>query len=406
MTYVEAKALLEKYGQQHLLQYYCELAPAQKEALLRDVERIDFSILEQLDNPRNKELGVLTEADALSIEQVNARRKQFDEAGLQAIRAGKVAAVLLAGGQGSRLGSPLPKGMFDIGVTRELSIFGQQWSNIAEVTQRAGVSFHIFVMTSDKNDAVTREFFRQKNYFGYDSDKIHFYVQEVAPTCSQEGKIYLEEKHAVSTSPNGNGGWYSSLVAAGYDRLISDYGIEWLNVYSVDNVLQRICDPVFVGATLLGGCACSAKVVSKASPDEKVGVLCKEDGLPAIVEYYEMPKELAALRGPDGELVFRYGVTLNYLFNVGALNEIYKRRLPCHLAKKAIPHVENGVKIMPEEPCGYKFETLVVDIVKLMGSCLAVEVERDREFAPVKNREGVDSVESARALLIKNGVIL
>ena len=406
MNYTQAKQLLEKHGQLQILDYYDELTGEQQNILLSDIEKLDFSVLDNLRADNSKQLGSLSPADALSAKDIEGSREEFEKLGLAAIRSGKVAAVLLAGGQGTRLGSALPKGMYNIGVTRTLTIFEQQMNNIKEVTDKAGCMFHIFVMTSDINDAVTREYFAKSNYFGYDPSKIHFYEQKLAPTCSKEGKIYLDEKHKVSLSPNGNGGWYASLIEAGYGGMLKEEGIEWLNIYAVDNVLQRICDPVFVGATLKSGCACSAKVVKKVSPEERVGVLCKEDGLPAIVEYYEMPPELAAKRDPDGELTYRYGVILNYLFSVEVLNKIYKDKLPCHLAFKAIPHVENGVRVTPSEPCGYKFETLAVDIVRLMGTCLAFEVVREREFAPVKNKTGVDSVESARELLKLNGVKL
>ena len=228
----------------------------------------------------------------------------------------------------------------------------------------------------------------------------------MAPSCDVHGKILLSEKGKIAASPNGNGGWYASLVRSGDGRILESEGIEWLNVYAVDNVLQRICDPVFVGATIKSGFGCGAKVVKKVSPDEKVGVLCLEDGVPAIVEYYEMPPETAAQRRPDGELKFAYGVILNYLFNVQLLSRTLEKRLPVHLSFKKIPHIENGQLVTPESPNGYKFEYLVLDLIKLMGSCLAFEVVREREFAPIKNRTGVDSVESARALLEKNGVKL
>lgn len=406
MNYTQAKELLAKYDQLQLLDYYDELNDEQKHMLLSDISKLDFSVLENLHSDYSKTLGKLSPADALSVSDIKAAREEYEKLGISAIRQGKVAAVLLAGGQGTRLGSSLPKGMFNIGVTRSLTIFEQQMNNIKEVTDKVGCMFHIFVMTSDINDAATRKYFSDCNYFGYDSSKIHFYEQKLAPTCSKEGKIYLDEKYKVSLSPNGNGGWYSSLIDGGYGPLLEKEGIEWLNIYAVDNVLQRICDPVFIGATLKSGCACSGKVVKKVSPSERVGVLCKEDGLPSIVEYYEMPQDLANLRDPDGELTYRYGVILNYLFSVEVLNKIYKDKLPCHLAFKAVPHIENGVRVTPSEPCGYKFETLAVDIVRLMGSCLAFEVEREREFAPVKNKTGVDSVESARELLKLNGVKL
>ncbi len=406
MNYTEAEELLKRYDQLQLLRYFGELDDDKKKELLSGIEKVNFSVLENLGQGTERKIGELSAADALSVEDIEKKRAEYEEAGLKALKENKIAAVLLAGGQGTRLGSDLPKGAYDIGVTRRISIFGQQMKNIEAVTERTGKLFNIFIMTSEKNDAYTRAFFEENDYFGYDKNKIRFFVQDTAPACSYDGKVFLEEKHKVCTSPNGNGGWYSSLIKAGYGEILKKEGIEWLNIYSVDNVLQRICDPVFIGATLKSGCACSGKVVKKTCPEEKVGVLCKEDGLPTIIEYTEMPKELSSLRGADGELVFRYGVTLNYLFNIGVLDAIYKKKLPYHLANKKIPHIENGVKVIPEQPNGYKFETLVVDMIKMTGSCLAVEVVREKEFAPVKNKTGVDSVESARALLEMNGVKL
>jgi UDP-N-acetylglucosamine/UDP-N-acetylgalactosamine diphosphorylase len=403
MNYTQAKALVAKYGQEQLLAYYDELSEEQKQILLQDIAKLDFSILKKADAEHKQALGELAPADALSKEEVAARHSEFEKVGLKALSEGKVAAVLLAGGMGTRLGSNLPKGMFNIGETKELSIFEQQFNNIYKVANRAG-RFHIFVMTSNKNDTVTRKFFEDKNYFGYDKDKIHFYVQDEAPACSEDGKIFLEEKYKVATSPNGNGGWYSSLIGAGLGSVIEKEGIEWLNIYSVDNVLQAICDPVFIGATLTGGYVCSSKVVKKVNAQEKVGVMCKENGLPSVIEYYEMPEALSTKRDADGELTYRYGVTLNYLFSVAELNGIYKRSLPYHLAKKAIAHIENGQKVTPDSPNGYKYETLVVDMIRMTKNCLAVEVDREKEFAPVKNKTGADSVETARALLKKNGI--
>ena len=216
----------------------------------------------------------------------------------------------------------------------------------------------------------------------------------------------LSQKHRVAFSPNGNGGWYSSLVNSGLAEILNKEGIEWLNIFAVDNVLQRICDPVFIGATTLGGSACGAKVVSKSCPEERVGVLCSLGGKPDIIEYYELPEDIASKRDENGELVYRYGVILNYLFSVKVLNEILSQKLPYHLAKKKVAHIVDGKLYEPTAPNAYKFETLAVDIVRFMGTCLAFEVKREREFAPIKNSTGVDSVQSARKLLEKNGIIL
>ena len=399
-----AKALLEKYGQTQLLDYYGELDEKRRSELLSAIEGIDFTAISGVDFHTDRKVGELSPADALSLAEVEAKKDEFEKIGLQAIRAGKIAAVLLAGGQGTRLGLDAPKGTFNIGVNKKLSIFECQINNLLKVVEKAGVYPHLFVMTSILNDEQTRAFFKDNGYFGYDSSKIHFYVQKTAPAFSFDGKILLEKKHKPVVTPNGNGGWYSSLTEADCGKIIGEAGIEWLNVYGVDNVLQKICDPVFVGATLESGLACSGKVVKKVSAEEKVGVLCKEDGLPSVVEYFEMPPEKKTARSADGGLLYCYGVTLNYLFNVKKLDEVSANRLPYHLAVKKISHIQDGKTVVPEEPNGYKLETLAVDIVRLMGSCLGVEVEREKEFAPVKNMTGTDSVDTARALLIKNGV--
>ena len=197
------------------------------------------------------------------------------------------------------------------------------------------------------------------------------------------------------------------MQRAGLLDLIGKIGMEWLNVFAVDNVLQQIADPVFLGATIDSGCASGGKVVSKATPDERVGVLCLEDGKPSIVEYYEMTEEMRTRRNADGTLAYRFGVILNYLFRVDSLMHTLGSDFPLHIAHKKIPHLSpDGTLIKPAQPNGYKFETLVLDMVHMQDSCLAFEVEREKEFAPVKNAEGVDSVQTARALLEQNGVIL
>lgn len=402
MDYEKALKLLQSYGQEHVLHYYDKLKLPQQEELLSSIDKIDFNLFKSLEKGDRK-LGELTPAETLTLKQIKKQRASFELAGSAAIRSGKVACVLLAGGQGTRLGSDQPKGCYNIGVTRTLSIFECQINNLKAGCKKAGVYVHLFIMTSEGNDAVTREFFEENNYFGYDSKKIHFYKQSLAPAISFDGKILMEERYRPVLTPNGNGGWFASLMKAGYGRLLTKEGIEWLNVFGVDNVLQKPCDLQFLGATLLSGAACGSKVVKKISPSENVGILCKEDGAASIVEYFEMPERLKKRREVNGELTFGYGVILNYLFNVEKLRDVNKKKLPYHLAKKKIPCLKGMRHFVPEEPNGYKIETLAVDIVKLMGSCIGFEVEREKEFAPVKNKTGADSVESARKLLIRNG---
>lgn len=409
MTYEEAKNYLSKFGQEHILKCYDELSPAEQASLLAQIDLIDLSVLENLDNDNNisSKRGKFEPLGAATIDDIAANSESYEKTGLEALRAGKVAAVLLAGGQGTRLGFDKPKGMFNIGISRELYIFECLISNLMDVVKQTGTWIPLYIMTSEKNHDDTVEFFEKMGYFGYNSEFVRFFIQDMAPSVDFSGKIYMEDKGRISMSPNGNGGWFSSLLRAGLMEDIKEKGVEWLNVFAVDNVLQRIADPLFIGAVIESGMQSGSKVVSKADPDERVGVLCLEDGMPSIVEYYEMTDEMRTLRDENGDLSYRFGVILNYLFNVEKLLEISGKKLPVHIVDKKIPYMnENGEMISPEKPNGHKFETLVLDMVHMQDSCLAYEVVRNREFAPVKNSSGVDSVDSARELLKENGVKL
>ena len=407
MNIEQAKKLLNDKGQLQLLKYFNELTEEERSQLLNDISRINFSVIDCINgHGADKNLKGISSIPAKSLKEIKTNCEAFRKEGLKLLTEGKVGAVILAGGQGTRLGFDKPKGMYNIGITRHLSIFVQLMNNIKEVTDLYGGYFHLFIMTSDVNNDDTVAFFKENGYFGYPEDKIHFYVQNKEPVCDLNGKILLSKKHRVAFSPNGNGGWYSSLLNSEHCRIIREEGIEWLNIFGVDNVLQRICDPVFIGATHLEGSACGAKVVKKTCPEERVGVLCMVDGKPDVIEYYELPEDIASQTGENGELAYPYGVILNYLFNVKVLDEILSNKLPYHLAKKKVAHIADGKLVEPDEPNAYKFETLVVDMVRLMGTCLAFEVEREKEFAPIKNPTGVDSVQTARELMQKNGIKL
>ena len=408
MNYEQAKEKLAGARQEHVLKYYEELTEGQKELLLAQIEATDFSMIASLEggkheNPR----GVITPLEVMQIPQIKERETEFREIGLDAIQKGKVGAVLLAGGMGTRLGSDDPKGMYNIGLTKEVYIFQRLIENLMDVVKEAGAIIPLYVMTSDKNHEKTVAFLAEHDYFGYEPGYIHFFRQDMAPASDYRGNIYLEEKGKLATSPNGNGGWYTSMANAGLSAFMKQEGIEWLNVFAVDNVLQKIADPCFIGAALAKNCEVGAKVVRKNHPDEKVGVICLEDGHPSIVEYYELTDMLRNTMTKDGEPAYNFGVILNYLFKVSSLETIVSRELPLHIVEKKIPYLdENGSLCKPEEPNGYKFETLILDFIKLLSSCLPFEVERDKEFAPIKNKTGIDSVESARKLLKQNGIVL
>ena len=408
MTLYDAKKKLEKYGQEHLLKYYDEISAQEQEALLKQIEAADMDVLEACRHRDElTERGEITPLGAMQIPEIEANRELFTDTGLEAIRTGKVGAVLLAGGMGTRLGSENPKGIFNLGETRELYIFQCLINNLLEVVHQADTWIHLFVMTSDKNHEITVEFLTSHDFFGYNREYVHFFTQGMAVAADYQGKIYLEGKGKLSTSPNGNGGWFISMKKSGLLELVHREGIQWLNVFAVDNVLQRIADPCFVGAVIQKNCVVGAKVVRKNAPDEKIGVICLEDGRPSIVEYYELSEEMAVAKDENGDPAYFFGVILNYLFSVAELERVLEKRLPLHIVEKKISFInEAGELIKPEKPNGYKFENLVLDMIHQMESCLPFEVVREKEFAPIKNMTGIDSVESAKALLRKNGIEL
>lgn len=408
MNFEQTKEKLHRAGQEHVLAYYEELTKEQKELLLSQIEDTDFGVLASVkDHKGGTARGKITPLAAMELPQIEAEHEKYKEKGLEAIRKGKVGAVLLAGGMGTRLGSDHPKGMYNIGITKDVYIFQRLIENLLDVVKEAEAYVPLYVMTSDKNHEDTTAFLKEHDYFGYPEEYITFFMQEMAPACDYEGKVYLEEKWKLSTSPNGNGGWYSSMYKWGIAQKAIADGVEWLNVFAVDNVLQRIADPCFVGAVIDRGCACGSKVVRKCAPDEKVGVMCLEDGRPSIVEYYELTEELMDAKDEKGDPAYNFGVILNYLFKVSDLEKIREKKLPLHVVEKKIPYLDQqGNKEKPTEPNGYKFEQLVLDMIHELDSCLPFEVDRRKEFAPIKNATGVDSVESARQLCKENGIIL
>ncbi|MCQ2537657.1 MAG: UTP--glucose-1-phosphate uridylyltransferase [Lachnospiraceae bacterium] len=407
MTFEQAKAKVEKYGQQQVLKYADSLSEAELQALVDQIEATDMDIIENCKHMDElAKRGVISPLSAMELSEIEAHKESFTATGIEAIKAGKVGAVLLAGGMGTRLGSDNPKGMYNVGITRELYIFECLINNLLDVVKQADAWVHLFVMTSDKNNDATVKFMTEHDFFGYKAEYVHFFKQEMAAATDYNGKILLEEKNRLSSSPNGNGGWFISLQKAGLLDLVHSEGIEWINVFAVDNVCQRIADPCFVGATIQRNCVVGAKVVRKAAPDEKVGALCLEDGRPSIVEYYDMTQELMDAKNEKGEPAYNFGVILNYLFFVSDLEKMMSS-LPLHIVEKKIPYLdEEGNLVKPEAPNGYKYESLVLDMIHQLDSCLPFEVVREREFAPIKNKTGIDSVESARELLKKNGVVL
>lgn len=395
---------LKSYNQEHLLKHIDSLTEEEVENLYAQINDVDWSFLDSLNKSKASDTSIIQPIDALSIEDIMHSQDVYKLSGLKAIKEGKLCLLLLAGGQGTRLGHDKPKGCFNMGITKEMSIFSLLMENTLKVVHQADTWIHLYIMTSDINYDDTTSFFKEHNYFGYNPEYIHFFVQELNPATDFNGKVLMDSPCSLALSPNGNGGWFSSMNKAGLLNEIFNSSIEWINVFAVDNVLQGIADPLFLGATIESGKMCGSKVVRKAFPEERVGAICKENGKPHIIEYYELSDEMMHQTNADGSLAYGFGVTLNYLFPIIRLKETLDNKMPLHVVKKAIPYIDEDKNlIQPKEPNGFKFETLALDLIHEMDDCLVFEVDREKEFAPVKNKEGVDSIDTARALLKKNG---
>lgn len=405
---MEALEKVKKYNQEHLLKYKDELSDDEFSELIKQIGNTDFSYLDELNQTNKTQELNISPLEALTIDKINANKSTYEQVGINALKNGEVGVLMLAGGMGTRLGSDLPKGMYNIGKTHNLYIFECVFNNLKNVTEKLNVKIPFFIMTSELNDEATRKFLKEKNYFGYDANFIRFFVQDMAPCVDFNGKVFLAEKNKLATSPNGNGGWFNSLLNnKDAKQLLEDSKIKYINFFGVDNVLVKMADPSFIGATILGDYECSAKVVKKQYPEEKVGVVCKVNGKPSVVEYMDFPPEMANLKDKNNEPLYNYGTILNFMFKLDVLYKIKDNKLPLHIVTKKISYIDdNGEHIKPEEPNGNKFEYLNVDLIQETNSCLVYEVEREKEFAPIKNKTGIDSVESAQALLTKNGINL
>ncbi len=399
------KEKLEKYNQKHLLKFENELTESEKQELYTQIESLDFSYLEELNKTENSSKDVITPIKALTLSETENNKEKFTQIGLKALKEQKIGALLLAGGMGTRLGSDKPKGIYNIGKNKDVFIFQRIFENLLDVVKLCGKPIPFFIMTSERNNEDTVNFIKEHNYFGYNPNYVKFFVQEMAPCVDFNGKILLEAKNRVATSPNGNGGWYTSLLKnEEAKKMLEDFNLEYLNIFAVDNVLQKIADPTFIGAVLNGNYEIGCKVIKKVDAFEKVGVMCTKNGHPGIVEYIDLPEHMALETDESGERVYNFGTILNNLLQVKLLNEIKDKKFPIHVVTKKVEHIDEfGNLIKPETPNAHKFEMLWLDMFDYSSTCLPYEVERRKEFAPIKNKTGVDSVETAQALLEENG---
>lgn len=407
ISYEEMKTKVEKYNQKQVIANYEKSNEAVKQELAEQIERIDFEKINNLYESTKEEVSF--ENDVIEpiayIEKSklnNEELKKYLTLGEDAIKAGKYSVVTMAGGQGTRLGHSGPKGTFDIGLDSHKSIFEILADNIKEESEKYNIMIPWYIMTSKENNAQTEEFFKENNYFGYNKDYIRFFEQGKLPMCDENGKILVNEKGIIKEASDGHGGIFQSMKVGNITSDMKEKGVEWAFIGPVDNVLVKMVDPVLLGIMIDKKVQAGGKSVVKANPSEKVGVFCKRNGKPGVVEYTEISKEMAEQVDENGELVFGESHINCNLFSVNAIEEVANKNLPYHIAHKKASYLdENGNLVVPEKPNAYKFESFIFDAFDMLDDMAILRVKREEEFAPVKNAEGTDSPETARELYKK-----
>lgn len=398
------------YGQDHVFRFWDALAPEDRRALARQAMAIDLAELQrtfrrtqQLFGPTAHELAPAPVEALPSHGGDPSRRAEARVRGEALLAQGRVAALVVAGGQGTRLGFDGPKGSFPVGPISGRTLFELQAQKLRGARRRWRTAIPWYVMTSPATDAPTQAFFAEHQSFGLPSDDVFFLCQSTAPSLDFEGRLLLEQPGRIAESPNGHGGAFPALADSGALADMERRGIDTISYYQVDNPLVPLVDPVFLGMHALAGAEMSAKVVRKLDPMEKVGVVAQVDGRIGVVEYTEIDDAHRTLRDAAGDLVYWAGSIAVHAIDVAFARRIAadaEHLLPYHASAKKIPCLdETGRRIEPDEPNGYKLERFLFDALPAAARCALLEVEREQEYAPVKNADGSDSPETARRAL-------
>ena len=406
---------LAAHGQSHLCSWWNSLDDAGRDRLVRQIEQVDFDQVAHLVGSLvtgNHVPGVDASqaAPPSNLERLPKSDEDFArwddarERGLARLAAGKVAAMVVAGGQGSRLGFEHPKGMFPIGPVSGKSLFQLHFEQLEALSNRVGHRIPYFVMTSEATDAATKAYLDDNEYFGYSPHDVYLFQQGWLPAVDGEGRILLAERDRIATSPDGHGGMLKALHRSGLLEVMSDRGVESVYYHQVDNPTVTLCDPVFLGLHAKHGSQMSTKVVAKRDASEKMGVVVDVDGRTQIIEYSDLPDDRAAATDDDGNLLLWAGNTAVHCFErsfLDTLTEDGSAGLPFHRAHKKIAHVdlETGEVVEPAEPNGFKFEQFIFDAMPQADVAMVMEVDRATEFNPVKNAEGSDSPATAKAAI-------
>ena len=405
--YYEAKRTLQEYNQEHLLSFYEKLTEEKREELLKEILSIDFKQLETLYRGINS-TKTNSEQKIEPIEYVDEaklteeQKQNYTQKGKEVLKSGKYAVITMAGGQGTRLGHNGPKGTFKLGINPDKSLFEILCDKLKKLQIEYNVTTPWYIMTSKENNDDTVKFFEENNYFGYPKEAIKFFKQGEIPMIDKNGKILLTEEGLVKEAADGHGGIFEAMFKNNVVEDLKTKNIEWIFIGPIDNPLVQMTDELMIGYSVSEGVLATGKSIVKANPKEKVGVFCKRDGRPSVVEYTEISEEMAEETDENGELKFGESHINCNLFNIKAIEKIGNDKLPYHTAFKKATYIDTeGNTIKPTEPNCYKFESFIFDAFEKIDRMGILRGSRENEFAPVKNAEGVDSPETARELYKK-----
>lgn len=396
--YEKAINILKKYKQDNILNI---LEENRNEELVKQILSIDFEQIEGLysktkecENFLNDKIENISYVDGnkMSIQE----KQKYEKIGNQIIKEGKYAVVTMAGGQGTRLGHNGPKGTYKINIKPEPKFL---FEIIADTLKQANEEYSTiipwYIMTSRENNNETIEFLKKYNYFGYPENKIKFFIQGELPILNKEGKLLLNKEGKIEQASDGNGSIYKSMKKSGIISDMKQNQIEWVYICSVDNILLKIIEPVLLGLTITQQNEIASKTIVKANPKERVGVFCRKNNKPSVIEYTELPEEMSKMRDKNEELIYGEAHIMCNLFSLNAIEKIGTENLPYHIALKKINYYENNKKIEPTEPNAYKFEAYIFDAFSFFENITLLRGKREEDFAPVKNKEGIDSPETA-----------
>ncbi len=401
-------------GQEHLLDFYDGLSAAEQQNLTAELAALDLDLLDELikkyvfQKPQFDIPADIQPAPYYPLIPRNSKEAEYysqaDLAGENALRSGKVAALTVAGGQGSRLGFDGPKGTYPIAPVSGKTLFQYFAESLRSASRKYSTQIHWYIMTSVINDQATRDFFSQNSYFGLPADSVHFFTQGFMPAVGYDGKLLMSSKSSLALSPDGHGG---TLLALRKNNMLEDMqqrGVEFLSYFQVDNPLVPVVDKRFIGLHILENSEMSAITLKKSNAHEKVGNFCIVNDKLYVIEYSDLPEELANAADENGELKFIAGSPAIHVISrkfVEKLTAGGRLDLEWHRADKKIKCIDKaGNPVDPAEPNGVKLESFIFDALKLAEKTMIFEADRKEEFAPTKNAAGVDSVESCRVMMI------